>query len=48
MAFSDLMRLNISIYISLDQKEHEIKINHPQNSGTISLLLRNNRHYEEL
>ena len=33
IALSDLIRLKISIYISLDQQEQEIEINHPQNSG---------------
>ena len=35
MAFSDLKRLNIRIYISVDQQELKIKINHPYNSSTI-------------
>ena len=46
MAFSNLMRLNISIFISLYQKVLEIEINYPHNSGTICMFLRNWRHYE--
>ena len=48
LAFSDLMRLNISIYTSLDQEEPEFQINHPQNEGEINIFLRNWRHYEGL
>ena len=48
MAFSEMMRLSISIYTSLDQKFPEIKINHLYNIGVINLFLRNWRHYEEL
>ena len=48
MTFSDLMRLNIRIYTSLDQQEPEKEINHPHNSGIICILLRNCRHYEGL
>ena len=48
MAFSDLMRLNICIYTSLDQQEPEIEINHPHNSGTICIFLRNWKYYEGL
>ena len=33
LAFSDLMRLNINIYTSLDQEDPEFKIDHPQNTG---------------
>ena len=43
--FSDMMRLNISIYTSLDQNFLEVEINHPQYIGVINLLLRNLRHY---
>ena len=43
---SNLMRLNISIYASLDQQEPEIKINHPHNSGTIIIFLKNWRYYK--
>ena len=32
LAFSDLMRLNINIYTSLDQEDSEFKIDHPQNT----------------
>ena len=42
------MRLNISIYISLDQQELDIEINFSHNSGTICVFLRNWRHYEGL
>ena len=48
LAFSDLMRLNINIYTSLDQEEPEFQINHPQNEGEINIFLRNWRHYEGL
>ena len=48
MNFYDLMRLNISIYTSLDQQEPEIEINHPYNSNTICMFFRNWRHYEGL
>ena len=48
MAFSDMMRLNISIYTSLEQKFPEIEINHPHNIGVINHFLRNWRHYEGL
>ena len=36
LAFSDLMKLNIYIYTSLDQEDQEdqeFKIDHPQNTG---------------
>ena len=50
MALFDLMRLSISIYISLDQLEPVLEINHSHNSGTIRkfFLKRNLRHYEGL
>ena len=38
MAFYDMMRLNISIYTSLDQKFPEVEINHPHNIGVINLF----------
>ena len=34
-AFSDLMRLNINIYTSLNQEDPEFKIDHPQNAGLL-------------
>ena len=48
MKFSDLIRLNISIYTSLDQQQTEIEINLQHNSNTIFMFLRNWRHYEGL
>ena len=39
LAFSDLMRLNINIYNSLDQDTPEFQINHPQNTGEINIFL---------
>ena len=43
------MRLNINIYISLDQDSPEFKINHPQNTGEINIFQKKNwRHYEGL
>ena len=38
------MRLNICIYISLDKQKPEIEINHPHNSNTIGLFLRDLRY----
>ena len=38
MAFSDMMRLNICIYTSLDRNAPEVEINHPHNIGVISLF----------
>ena len=32
LAFSDLMKLNINIYTSLDQEDPVFKIDHPQNT----------------
>ena len=46
--FSDMMRLNIRIYISLHQIFPEVEINHSHNIGVINLFLRNWRHYEGL
>ena len=43
-----MMRLNISIYTSLDQNAPEVEINYPHNIEVISLFLRNWRHYEGL
>ena len=43
-----MIRLNISIYISLDQNLLEIEINHPHNTEVINLFLRNWRHYDGL
>ena len=43
-----MMRLNISLYTSLDQNVPEVEINQPHNIGVISLFLRNRRHYEGL
>ena len=40
--------MNFCIYISLDQQKSDIEINHPHNSGTIGLFLRNLRYYEGL
>ena len=48
MAFSELMRINIHIFISLDKITFEFEINYPHNVGTIWILLRNRRHYEGL
>ena len=48
MAFSDMMRLNISIYTSLDQKFPEVEINLPHNIWDINHFLRNWRNYEGL
>ena len=48
LAFSDLMRLNINIYTSLDQDSPEFQINHPQNTGEINIFLKNWIHYEGL
>ena len=48
LAFSDLMRLNINKYTSLDQYSPEFQINHPQNTGEINIFLKNWRHYEGL
>ena len=48
LAFSDLMRLNINIFTSLDQDSPEFQINHPQNTGEINIFLKNWRHYEGL
>ena len=46
--FSDLMRLNINMYTSLDQDSPELQINHPQNTGEINSFKNNWRHYEGL
>ena len=46
LAFSDLMRLNINIYTSLNQEDPEFKIDHPQNTGWINIFLRSWRYYE--
>ena len=46
LVFSDLMRLNINIYTSLDQDSPEFQINHPQNASDINIFLKNWRHYE--
>ena len=35
MALSDLMRINISKFTSIDQSAPEFDINHPHNIGTI-------------
>ena len=35
MAFSDLMRININIFTSLDQITSELEINHPHNISPI-------------
>ena len=43
-----MMRLNISIYTSLDQKFPEVEINHPHNIGVINFFLKNWRLYEGL
>ena len=48
MAFSDIMKLNICIYTSLNQKSPEVEINHPHSTGVINFYLRNWRHYEGL
>ena len=48
LAFSDLMKLNINIYTSLDQVDPEFKIDHPQNTGWINIFQRSWRHYEGL
>ena len=48
MPFFDLMRLNISIFISLDQLEPVIEINLSHNSDIIRKFLRNLRHSEVL
>ena len=47
MAFSDLMRINVHIFISLDKITFEFEINHPHNVGIIWIFLRNWRHYED-
>ena len=36
IAFSDMMRLNISIYLSLEQNVPEVKINYLHNTGVIN------------
>ena len=46
--FSDLMRININIYTSLNQDHQEFAINHPHNTNEINTFLRNWRHYEGL
>ena len=48
MSFFDLMRLNISIFISLDQLEPVIEINLSHNSDIIRKFLRNLRNSEVL
>ena len=48
MAFSDMMRLNICIFPSLDQNFPEVEINHPDNIGVINIYLRYWRNYEGL
>ena len=48
LTFSDLMRLNINIYNSLDQKDQEYKIDYSQNTDWINNILRPWRHYEGL
>ena len=48
LAFSDLMRLNINIYTSLDQEDQEFKIDHPQNTDWINIFLKSWRKYEGL
>ena len=40
LAFSDLMRLNINIYTSLNQDSPEFQINNPQNTGEIYIFLK--------
>ena len=47
MAFSDMMRYNISIYTSLDQKFPEVEINYPYNIRVI-VVFRIWRHYKGL
>ena len=40
MIFSDMVRLCVGVYISLDQNFHEVEINHPRNIRVINLYLR--------
>ena len=48
LAFSDLMRLNINIFTSINQEDPKFKIDHPQNTGWVNIFLRSFRHYEGL
>ena len=41
------MRLNISLYSSLNQNVPEVEINHSHNAEVINFYLRNYRYYEE-
>ena len=44
LAFSDLIRININIYTSLNQDHSEFKINHSHNTGERNIFLRNWRY----
>ena len=48
LAFSDIMRLNINIYTSLDQDSPEFQINNPQNTGEINIFLKTWDNYKGL